>query len=250
MRPFDNAAASAAGGATIALPTLTQGIGNEAQLGLGQSLGFWAGSAIPYGITGWQTGHFQGLVSVGANNGFGLDITHSATNDYAEQRFKLMYGRRLGEKILLGASGDVLRASAGEYGSVTSATFGLSALAQPLPEVWLGAKIQNPFQQKIGDDLIPTVLRMGAAWQPSSLLIISTEFQKDLERAAQARFGFEYRPVERFALRAGVRTGEGTRIGFGTGLRLKNGIALDVGSEWHPNLGMTPSAMVSWIKPK
>jgi hypothetical protein len=37
-------------------------------------------------------------------------------------------------------------------------------------------------------------------------------------------------------------------MGFGAGLVLKNGLTLDVGSDWHPVLGFTPAAMVAWRK--
>jgi hypothetical protein len=248
MRPFDNAAAMGMGGATIAYPLWSAGVSNDAQLGLGKKLGLWAGSAIPYGLTDWQTAHLQAVVGVGKSSGIGLDLAHSSTDVYSEQRFRLLYGRRLGEKLYLGGSVDALRASAQEYGSATSATFSLSLLVQALPKVWVGGKIQNPFQQKIGDDLVPTVLRVGAAWQPTSIFLVSFETEKDLERPAAAKVGIEYRPNETLFVRTGVRAGQVARIGFGAGLRLKSGLSLAVSSEWHPSLGLTPAAMVAWEK--
>lgn len=245
MRTFDNAASIAFGGASIAYPGLAAGLNNDAQLGFGEKFGAFAGSAIPYGLGGWQTARFQGFVGLNANSGLGIDIAHSGTDLYAEQRFRLIYGRKLGEKISLGGSIDALRADAGEYGSVTTATFGISMLAQALPKLWLGADIRNPLQQTIGDDLIPTVLRIGACWKPSTLFMLLAETEKDLERPFQIKGGFEYNPVNILVLRAGVRTAP-ARIGFGAGLRLRSGLSIDVGSEWHPSLGITPAAMVVW----
>lgn len=248
MRPFENAAAMGMGGATVAVPSLSTGLANEAQLGLGERLGFWAGSAVPYGITGWQTAHFQAVAGIGKFGGAGLGIEHSATDVYTEQRFRLAYGRRLTEAFYFGGSADVLRASAQEYGSATSATFSLSLLARALPKVWIGAKIQNPFQQKIGEDLVPTVLRIGASWKPSDILLMTFETEKDLERSAMIKAGLEYRPTSVLVIRAGLRSNNVARLGFGAGLRLKNNLAIDLASEWHPSLGLTPSAMVSWRK--
>ncbi|MCC7246815.1 MAG: hypothetical protein IT269_14110 [Saprospiraceae bacterium] len=249
MRPFDNAAAIASGGGNIAMPVFSQGINNEALLGRPNGTGIWAGSVLPFGISGWQVAHFTGSIGFQEKNGVALQIVHSGTEDYAEQRFQLMYGRRLGEKLYIGGSALALRASAPEYGSATSATFGLAVLAQPLPQVWVGARIQNPAQQKIGNDLIPSLLRIGATWQPSQLLLINAEVEKDLEREGQVKAGFEYMPLEKFVLRAGVRAGLATRLGFGAGFRLKSGLRADLGAEWHPQLGITPALMISWIKP-
>lgn len=248
MRPFENAAAMGMGGATIANPGLSTNLVNEAQLGLGERLGFWAGSALPYGVEGWNSAHFQGIVGVGKYGGAGLGIEHSGTDIYTEQRYRLAYGRRLAEAFYFGGSADVLRASAQEYGSTTMATFGLSVLARALPTLWFGAKIQNPFQQKIGDDIVPTVLRIGASWKPSELLIMSLETEKDLERKNMIKAGLEYRPTNALVIRAGMRNNNLARLAFGAGLKLKNNIAIDLASEWHPSLGLTPSAMVSWRK--
>lgn len=236
------------GGATIAVPGLSAGLSNEAQLGLGERLGFWAGSALPYGVTGWQTGHFQAIAGIGKFSGAGLGIEHSSTDIYTEQRFRLAYGRRLSEAFYLGGSADVLRASAQEYGATTMATFGLSLLARALPDVWIGAKIQNPFQQKIGEDLVPTILRIGASWKPSEILLMAFETEKDLERNPMIKAGLEYRPISALVIRAGVRSNKVTRIGFGAGIQLKNNLSFNLSSEWHPSLGLTPSAMVSWQK--
>ncbi len=248
MRPIENAAAMGMGGATIALPNLNAALANEAQLGLGDRMGFWAGSALPYGVPGWHTGNVQGILGMGKYSGVGLGVEHSTVDVYAEHRFRLAYGRRLTEAFYLGGSADVLRASAKEYGSLTMATFGLSVLARALPDVWVGAKIQNPFQQKIGEDLVPTLLRVGATWKPSELLLMSFETEKDLERAAMIKAGLEYRPSNMLVIRAGMRTNKVARIGFGAGLRLKNNLSIDLASEWHPSLGLSPSLMISWRK--
>lgn len=248
MRPFDQAAAMGMGGATIALPGLGAGLTNEAQLGLGQRLGFWAGTALPYGVEGWKTAHFQGLAGIGKFGGAALGIEHSATDIYSEQRFRLSYGRRLAETFYLGGSADVLRVSAQEYGSSTLATFGISLLARALPKLWIGARIQNPFQQKMGEDVLPGILRIGASWKPSDLLLMSLEMEKDLERRGAIKAGLEYRPVSILVVRAGMRSNKIARLSFGAGLRLKNNLSFDLASEWHPSLGLTPSAMISWKK--
>lgn len=250
MRPIDNAAAIGFGGASVAYPTLADGLPNEALLGQDARLGVNLGSAVPYGIPGWQAAHFQGFTKIGHLDGAGLDITHSGTEVYSEQQFRLLYGRRLSKGFFLGGSAAFMRVSAQEYGAANGITFGLGMLAEVLPGLWLGARIQNPFQQKVSDYNALSSMRIGLAWRRSDILVLLTEAEKTIDRKAQVKAGIEYRPVNVLVIRTGVRAGNAARIGFGAGVRLKNGLALDVGSEWHPSLGITPAAMLVWQKQK
>lgn len=248
MRAFDNSTAMALGGSVVAYPGLGAGLTNDAVPGWGEKAALFLGAAVPYSIGGWQAAHFQGIVGLGANDGLGFEFAHSAIDAYGEQQFRLVYGRRLGEKLLLGGSAQVLRVSAQDYGNTTGFTFGLSLLAEPLPGVWLGARVQNPLQIEIAETAVPTVLRIGAAWQAASTLILLAETEKDLDRPAQIKVGIEYHPVPVLTLRIGMRT-EPARLGFGAGIQLKNGLEFDTGAEWHPTLGLTPTAMIVWRKP-
>ncbi len=248
MRPFDNTPTLSLGGATVAYPGLANGLTNEGQLGLGEKRGVYASSAIPYGISGWQVAQLQAFSRLDKQSGIGLDAHYAGIEALQEQRFRLLYGRRLGEKFYLGGNIGLTRIAAQEYGSTSGITAGISLLTQPLPKIWLAASLQNPIQQKLGDYETPTLLRIGATWHASPLLYLLGEVEKDLDRTAQIKGGIEYRPTEVLALRIGARSGSAARIGFGAGLHLKNGLTLDVGSEWHPSLGLTPSAMISWRK--
>lgn len=249
MKPFDNAAAISLGGAVIAYPGLAAGLSNEALSGFGGKAGVYLGSVIPHGISGWQVAQFQGHTRIDENSGVGLEAIHSGVELYREQRFRLMYARRLGNNFYLGGSGGLLRVSAQEYGSANGIAYGIGFLAGVSQNVWIGGNIQNPFPQKIGAEETSGVLRIGAAWKTSEILILMAETEKMLDRPAQIKAGMEYRPVNVLVIRAGLRTGSAARIGFGAGVRLKNGLALDAGSEWHPSLGITPAAMIVWQKP-
>jgi hypothetical protein len=247
MRPFDNAAALALGSATVAYPGVASGLANDALPATGERLGVLAGSAVPYGLGGWLTGQVQAFGRIDASSGLGLDLAYSGLEQYGEQRFRLLYARRLGRIFYLGGSAELLRVNAAEYGSGQAVTFGLSMLAQALPKLWIGARIFNPQEQKLAGVPLPGVLRLGACWKPSVIFLLLAETEKDLDKPAQVKAGAEYRPAGPLVLRLGVRSTP-ARMGFGAGLVLKNGLTLDVGSDWHPVLGFTPAAMVAWRK--
>ena len=247
MQSVDNTAALSLGGAVIAYPGIAVGLSNEGAVGLPGRFGVLTSSALPFGIPGWQTAQFQGFIKAGQFNGFGIDLNHSGIETYNEQQFRLLYGRKLSSKIFLGGGLSLLRVNAQEYGSLNNATFSISILTNPLPNLWVGAKVHNPIQQKVADNLLPSVLRIGAAWKPTELFILLAEVEKDLERAYQIKAGVEYKPVRLLTIRAGMRAGAVGRVAFGAGFALTKGLSIDMGSEWHPTLGFTPTAMLRWM---
>ena len=191
MRAFDPAAALALGGATTAYPGMEAGLYNEAASAWGKSRGLWLSSAVPYAIQGWTTASLQAFTPIDANSGAALDLSHNGTDAYAEQRLRLAYGRRLGARFTFGGSIDAMRVSAPDYGSAAAASFGLGVLAEPIPNLWLGARVQNPLQIKLGKEVLPTVLRVGAAWPCSS---------------TAARCGKRPRTTDAGARRIGIQT--------------------------------------------
>jgi hypothetical protein len=245
MRPFDNAAQMGMGGAATAWHNTEHGLANPAQLSQPQKIQLLAWSAIPYGLTDWRSGGAQANFRINDKSGAGIDLVHSGIEGYSEQRIQGHYGRRLGAKFALGGTLQAMRVSANEYGNQQAISFSVGVLAQPLKKVYIGAVVYNPIPQRLGDAQLASGLRIGAAWQPSELFTVVADVDKDIERRAIVRAGVEYRPTTTVFLRAGTRTGA-SRMTFGGGFRFKNGIALDFGSEWHNQLGFTPSVMLSW----
>lgn len=246
MQPFENAANMAMGGASVAFDAPVNGITNPAQLGNAPKMGIMAWSALPYGVAGWQSHGFQAMTRLGKASGVNIGALHSGIEGYAEQRFQADYGRKLSEKISIGGSFLAMRVSADEYGNAMGYTVALGITAAPIPKVTLGAVVQNPFAQKVAGFTMANLIRLGARWQPSKVFQLAAEVNKDLERPVQMRIGMEYRPVQMVYLRTGMRTYP-SRTDFGAGFEFKKGPRLDFGAEWHPTLGITPAAMVSWI---
>lgn len=246
MRPVDNAGAMGVGGATVAYPGADLGLGNEALAAWSGKANVLASSALPFGIGGWNTARLQARARLNRVSGLSFDVAHSGIESYGEQSLGIGYGRKLTEKVYLGIGASVFRVSALEYGNLGAATASVGLLVRALPKLWLGARVQNPVQQKAAEWSLPTFLRIGAAWKPTSIFVLMAEMEKDLDRPSQIKVGMEYRPVEQLVLRCGTRNGRIGRASFGAGLALKSGLGLDVAAEWHPSLGITPSGMISY----
>jgi hypothetical protein len=245
MRPADNAAISAMGGVAVSLPDAGRGVHNDALLGMARGVHVFASSAMPYGIAGWTNSHAQLVAGLSPASAATIRLWHNAAAGYSEQRLSAGYGRRLSEKIMIGLSADGLRRAAETYQPdfLISCTAGV--LTHILPQLWLGCTVQNPFPQQSDGIWLPVVFRTGATWKPGDTFLFSIETQKIAGKPASVQSGMEYRPQSRFALRAGVRTGGGARLSFGTACSMKNGLTFHAATEWRADLGITPTFMIS-----
>jgi hypothetical protein len=250
QRTTEDAGAIGLGSATVAFSGLEYGIQNEAQLGASKKYGFLAGTAVPFSIVGWSVAHVQAHVGIGKIGGIGVDFASSGIDAYKEQRIRLMYGRKLSPVFSLGGGFDFLTVNAQDYGKSRTFTFGLALLAQPMKQLSLGFRLSNPVEAKINEQKLPTVIKLGGTYEFSKLFKLLFETEKDIDRPALIKAGLEYKPQGRIVIRAGVRNGRNlpARLGLGVGLRLKSGLAVDFGSEWHTQLGITPALTVLWNK--
>ncbi len=235
------------GNAAVAYPEADAGGEQASVLGLVQGAGVWIGASLPYGLSGWQAVRIQAFARTSQRDGIGIDMAHSGIASYSEQRFRLLYGRRIGHTLWIGGGADILRISALEYGQAATLTFGVSALANPLPTIWVGAHIYNPVQAEITGAPIPAILRLGAAWRPSDTFIALAEVEKDLERPPVTKIGAAYRPLSGLTVHMGIH-GEPLRFTGGVAMHLNNVLAIAMAAEWHPVLGITPTMTLIWRK--
>lgn len=239
-------------GATVAYPHLDAGSGGNDALpalaGAGE-VGFAASSGLPFALGDWRTARFQGYFGLDRLSAIGMDYAFSGIPEYGEQNARLQYARRLTDKLYLGAGFDFMRASAPEYGAANAFSFGLGALARALPDLWIGTQISNPFQQRLGSDIMRNQIRLGACWEASRTFSLSGEAEKELLRPLQLKAGFVYRPVERIWFRAGARSNP-PRASMGMSLSPWGGLRLDMAAEWHSALGVTPTFSLIWQKQK
>jgi len=190
-------------------------------------------------------------ISAGAalptNSGtFGLTINYFGFEDYNEQRAGLAYGRKLSDKLSLGAQVLMLNTRIPEYGNKANITFEAGLLADLLPQLSLGFHVYSPARiQLVEDEYLPSVFRLGLNYSPSDKLQILAEVEKDIDYPVRTKLGFEYAIVDAFRMRVGAAT-EPVNLSFGLGYRLENGLALDIASSYHEILGFTPSAGVSY----
>jgi hypothetical protein len=87
--------------------------------------------------------------------------------------------------------------------------FEFGGIGQLTRQLWIGAHIFNFTQARLADfqnERLPTVMKAGLSYRPNNRLMINAEGEKDAEMPARAKFGIEYRLIEKLAIRTGIAT--------------------------------------------
>ena len=172
---------------------------------------------------------------------FGLLVQRFGFEEFVQQKFALGYGRKLARHLLLGGQVDFWQTQIDEYGSTGTLSFELGLQARISEELVLGTHLINPAPVELaeGEDL-PTIVRAGAAYQPSKNVTAAFELEKDVDFPLRVKAGVEYRAAPILQLRAGFSSNPGV-FHFGLGLHLPKGLRVDTAMRYHQTLGMTPT---------
>lgn len=167
---------------------------------------------------------------------------------YRHTRAGIGYSLLLGETIGAGVQVNLQQLRfGGNYGSAITATVEAGMLVK-IAEKWdVGMSVLNAGRQRITpheEERYTTVLRIGTRYRPSKKVSVLCETEKQVVHPITFRAGLEYAPVESFVVRFGAQSGP-TTLAFGVGYR-KNGFRIDAGTSYHPILGWTPNAGLTW----
>ena len=183
------------------------------------------------------------VVAVPVKGGtFGLCITNFGYTSYNENKYSLSFAKSFGNKLSAGIALDYLTTKIAEGDGtkgVFAAEFGFQA--KPIKGLTIGFHIYNPTRTKLADyynERIPTIIRLGADYNFSDVVLLAVETDKDISQKANFKAGIEYRVVKEFYLRIGIATNP-TLSSFGFGLNLKN-IKIDISTSYHQVLGFSP----------
>ena len=165
---------------------------------------------------------------------------------YNETRVGAGYGYRFGQ-ISLGGRVDMLQVSIEGLGSRRVLLGTLGGQIEVVPQrLSFGASLYNLSQTRLAnyqDERVPTVLKAGLAYRPSSQVTLLVETEKDVERDANFKAGLEYRPVPLLAARLGLATlTEQASAGLGL---LAGSFQLDYAASFQQALGFSQHLSIS-----
>jgi len=177
---------------------------------------------------------------------FGVSVHYFGFEDFNQSKIGLTYARKLMDKLSVGIQFDMLSTQISEYGNKNLFTFEIGVQSELIENLLLGFHLYNPVKLEIiEEEYLPTILRAGATYTASKKLMLHAELEKDFDFPFIFKGGVEYELTDDLWLRVGIQTNP-TALSFGLGYQMKNGLRFDLASNYHQELGFTPSVAVGF----
>ena len=176
---------------------------------------------------------------------FGLKAGYYGFSDYNETQLGLAYGRKLGDKVDLGAQFNYNGILIAGYGNDAAISFELGTILHLTDKLHAGIHINNPVGGKFGKDQqekLSSVYTAGIGYEASDKFFVSTEIIKEEDQPVNVNAGLQYKFLPQLLTRIGISTATSTGW-IGIGLSWKS-FRLDVTTAYHPQLGITPGLLL------
>lgn len=179
---------------------------------------------------------------------FGIAIDRFGYSEFSQNKFGLSYSRKFGKIFSLGVQMNLHYIHIGDiYGNKFTASGSISFLIKPMKNWVIGGNVYNITATPISIDArdrINTIFRLASSYTVADKLLISIEGEASLQYDPTFKAGFEYKPIELLAIRAGINTYPMSPT-FGFGINYKK-VLFDFAGKWHPVLGFSPIVSLSY----
>ena len=202
-----------------------------------------------------ELNYYTAVIGFPAGSGnFGLKANYSGFSDYNESQLGIAYARSLGKKLDAGLQFNYngIRI-ASSYGSASAFSAELGVLLHITEKFHTGIHIDNPAGGKFGkrrEERIASVYTFGMGYEASEKFFISAEISKEEDRPVNVNAGMQYRFIPWLLVKGGFSAA--TASGWlGAGLT-KGNLHMEILTQYHPQLGVTPGLMLQfdWKKEK
>ena len=193
-----------------------------------------------------ELNNYTAVVGLPTHSGnFGLKAGYSGFSDYNETQLGIAYGRKLGNKVDIGAQFNYHGIRISSYGNASAISFELGTVLHLTDKLHTGVHINNPVGGKFGKDQqekLSSVYTVGLGYEASQKFFISIEMEKEEDQPVNVNAGFQYKFIPQLLARAGMSSATSSAW-IGLGLTIKS-LRLDVTTSYHPQLGITPGLLL------
>ena len=199
-----------------------------------------------------ELNNYTAVIGLPTGSGnFGIKANYSGFSDYNETQIGLAYGRKLGNKVDIGAEFNYNGIQVAGYGNASAISFELGTILHVTERLHAGVHVNNPVGGKFGKDQqekLSSVYSFGLGYDASEKFLVSAEIEKEEDQPVNVNAGMQYKFLPQLLARAGMSSATSTAW-MGLGLTLKS-FRLDVTAGYHPQLGVTPGVLLlfNWNK--
>ncbi len=246
FRPLGGRAAGMAGIST-AIPDYWSAANNQAGNAWNQGLfcGVYFENRYMLRELSYKALFFTACTRPGA---FSFNCVYFGTGIYSELKTGLAYARKFGKHLSAGLQLDYYRFRISEdYGSKNIFNCELGLMFSPSKQIRIGFHCVNPVPVKLSEtsgESIPSLFRLGLAYNFTGDLVVSAEIEKDPLSKACGRIGAEYRFAKILSARVGIASGP-FRLSMGAGIVMSR-FSLDFASEYNQVLGFSPAISLQY----
>ena len=178
---------------------------------------------------------------------FGLSAQQFGFSDFKETKVGLGFGKKLGEKLDVGIQVNYLQQHIFEQENLNAYTIELGLISNISKNLKIGFHTFNPvpFKTNSFQNELPSIYTLGVGWQASKHVLMVAEADENLNFQTNLKIGIEYKPIEQFIVRCGVKSNPQS-FSAGFGYHTKN-IYFDFANTFHPVLGSTPKVGLTFI---
>ena len=193
-----------------------------------------------------ELNNYTATIGLTTNSGnFGVKANYSGFSDYYETQLGLAYGRKMGNKVDIGAQINYQSIRINSYGNASAVSFELGTILHLTDKLHAGLHATNPVGGKFGKDQqekLSSVYSFGIGYEASDKFLVSAEIQKEEDQPVNVNAGVQYKFIPQLLVRAGMSSAT-SAAWLGLGLTIKS-FRLDVTTSYHPQLGITPGVLM------
>jgi len=173
----------------------------------------------------------KGVISFGGQ--------YSGFNLYSTSRAGVGYALALSEKLSMGVQINYMNVRQPSYYGTKHGISGEFGLGIKVTQKWTVAMAINNLTRSnlsgLSNERFETIFRIGALYDLSKRVFITSELEKDINFPLRIKAGIEYHPVHPFYIRVGAAA-NATSFAIGLGYSYKS-LRIDVGSNYIQPLG-------------
>jgi hypothetical protein len=188
-----------------------------------------------------------GFIAPSKSGVLGFSYQNFSFESWHDHTLGIAYARKLMSKLDMGIHLKYQRIKVPSYESQNVIGFDIGFNTLIINNLRLGFLIQNPFPFKLNlTEIVPSLLRLGLAYQVNINVLLSLETAKSLSYPASFRFGLEYKFDKNWVLRGGFESYPAA-FSFGLGAILSDNFKIDLAMSNHSVLGLTPAISLSYF---